>query len=151
MALRIRALRGERGFSLIELLVVILIIAVLAAIVIPSFLNQRAKAYDAGAKELAHAAQVAAESYATDNDGSYANLTASALNQYDSTIPIASAPGNAYVASVANATANGYTITVTPASGAETYLVTRAGSVLIRTCTVNGVTGTGGGCVNGSW
>jgi type IV pilus assembly protein PilA len=148
---RIRALRGEDGFSLIELLVVILIIAVLAAIVIPAFLNQRAKAFDAGAKELAHAAEVAAETYATDNDGSYVNLTAAVLNQYDSTIPIAAASGNAYVATVTGATQAGYTITVTPASGAEVYSITRVGSLLLRSCTVNGVSGTGGGCINGSW
>ena len=62
---------GERGFTLIELLVVILIIGILAAIAIPSFLNQKSKASDAAAKELAHTAQVAMETLATDNNGSY--------------------------------------------------------------------------------
>jgi type IV pilus assembly protein PilA len=39
--------RLDDGFTLIELLVVMLIIAVLAAIAIPVFLSQRAKAHDA--------------------------------------------------------------------------------------------------------
>ena len=48
-----------------------LIIGLLAAIAIPSFFNQRDKANDAGAKEDAHTAQTAMETYATDNGGSY--------------------------------------------------------------------------------
>ena len=77
---RLRERAGEdRGYTLIELLAVMLVIGVLASIAIPTFLNQQAKAYDASAKALAHAAQIAAESYATDNNGSYANLTAAAL------------------------------------------------------------------------
>jgi type IV pilus assembly protein PilA len=62
-------LNGDReaGFTLIELLVVMLILGILAAIALPAFFNQRDKAGDAKAKEYAHSAQVAMETYFTDN------------------------------------------------------------------------------------
>ena len=66
-----RRAEEEQGFTLIELLVVILIIGILAAIAIPAFLNQRAKAYDAAAKSQVRTAQTAMETYATDNNGAY--------------------------------------------------------------------------------
>ena len=58
--LRQRA-QNEKGFTLIELLVVILIIGILAAIALPAFLNQRAKAQDTEAKSAARTAQTALE------------------------------------------------------------------------------------------
>jgi type IV pilus assembly protein PilA len=62
---------SEAGFTLIELLVVMLILGILAAIALPAFFNQREKATDSKAKEYAHSAEVAMETYATENGGTY--------------------------------------------------------------------------------
>ena len=53
----------------------ILIIGILAAIAIPSFINQRSKGNDAEAKSTAVTAAEAMETCATDNNGSYATCT----------------------------------------------------------------------------
>jgi type IV pilus assembly protein PilA len=58
--------RDDRGFTLVELLVVIMIIAMLAAIALPAFLNQRTKGQDAEAKTAVRNARVALETYNTD-------------------------------------------------------------------------------------
>ncbi len=76
----------EEGFTLVELLVVMLILGILAAIAIPSFFNQRDKARDADAKSTARTAQTAIETYATDNDGSYAGATPAILEGIEETL-----------------------------------------------------------------
>lgn len=59
--------RDEAGFTLIEILVVILIIGILAAIAIPVFLNQRKTANDAAAVSEATNIATAIETYFVNN------------------------------------------------------------------------------------
>src|SRR5688572_10301695 len=82
--------RGEGGFTLVELLVVMLILGLLAAIAIPSFFNQRDKARDADAKADARTAQTAMETYATDNQGAYTGATVVLLRGIETTLNDAS-------------------------------------------------------------
>src|SRR3954451_14869561 len=77
---------SEAGFTLIELLVVMLILGILAAIALPAFFNQREKATDSQAKEYAHSAQVAIETYATENAGSYESADAKRLQEIEPTL-----------------------------------------------------------------
>jgi type IV pilus assembly protein PilA len=65
---------------------VILIIGILAAIAIPSFLNQKSKANDASAKSQARTGETAAETYSTDNNGEYTSMSTAALQKIEPTL-----------------------------------------------------------------
>ena len=66
-----RRQEDEKGFTLIELMVVVLIIAILIAIAIPTFLGAQDRARDRAAQSDLRNAFTAAKSIATDFEGSF--------------------------------------------------------------------------------
>jgi type IV pilus assembly protein PilA len=121
------------GFSLIELLVVILIIGVLAGIAIPSFLNQKSRAIDAQAKELVRTAETSAETIATANDGSYAAVSKEGVHADEPNIPIAATTTEAYLSAVTSSS-NSYTLTTKATDGDELTVSKSALGIVTRTC-----------------
>ena len=68
---------SEEGFTLIELMVVVLIIAILIAIAIPQFLGARGRAQDSAAKSDLRNALTAEKTFYTDTQAYSADVTAS--------------------------------------------------------------------------
>jgi type IV pilus assembly protein PilA len=125
--LRQRA-QDEKGFTLIELLVVILIIGILAAIALPAFLGQRARAQDTEGKSAVRQAQTAMETWYTDNQNY--NATTADLQDIEQSLntgagaTLAVTPG-----------ADSYTLDVKSVTGNHFLIAKTSAGVVNRSCT----------------
>ena len=67
-------MRTSRGFSLLELLIVVAIILIISTIAIPSFLRSRQSANEAAAVSNLRLLNTAEVTYASNNQGSYGEI-----------------------------------------------------------------------------
>lgn len=139
---------SDGGFTMIELLIVILILGILAAIALPTFLGQSSKAHDAAAKEYtADLVKLVEACYANQQNYTSCNSLSDLSNGGSEPIgmPYGNGPDQA---EVSTSTADGFAVVGHSKSG-NTFTATRNGVVPIeRTCSTAG----SGGCnATGTW
>lgn len=126
-------MRKRKTFTLVEVMIVVVIISILAAIAIPNLLRQRVTANEVGAQATLKTISSACETYAASNAGNYPTLIADLVNGIPSYInedyTFNSRYGYGFNCTQLEQT--GYTCTARPvtcnSTGSKTFTITTGG------------------------
>ena len=113
----------QKGFTLIELMIVIAIIAILAAILIPNFLHARAESVTAACEGNEKQLATAEEEYSVDNGGTYVLFSGLTTPYLSVVVTDPVKKGNAYSITIPGGGPNGSYL-IADAGGHDTTTTT---------------------------
>ena len=148
-----KRLRDARGFTLVEMLVTMLLIAILAAIAIPAFLQHQKKGRDADAESNARNLVSKVElCYATNEDYTLCDTLAKLGGGGDVNLPYGTNPGEVSVVASGKTTYKVTAVSRSESDGSNhTFSIEKmASGVSTKSCTA-GSSNNNGSCKNGSW
>ena len=146
--------QDDKGFTLIELMVVVLIIAILIAIAIPTFLGMRRRAQDRAAQSNLRNGVTAAKAFYTDEE-TYTGFTVTAAEATEPSLfwqlgaPAAPPPVNQV--QIDEAAANVVHLIALSNSGTFFCVRDAGGSTTFGSGAAVGDVNTAGGCAADSW